>query len=109
MLSNSNSERRCARTMPANTIEPKKRLRSSAPYSSKIIKAGALIGDTKTLLSHWDVDASVDKNINRMQRDVIITSRIENKEAKDRVGPILWRIPARVVGVGFRPEHVKDR
>ena len=31
------------------------------------------------------------------------------KEAKDRVGPILRRIPARVVGVGFRPEHVKDR
>ena len=31
------------------------------------------------------------------------------KEAKDRVGPILRRIPARVVGVGFRLEHVKDR
>ena len=49
--------------MPTNTIEPEKQLRSSAPYSSKIIKAGALIGDTKTLLSHWDVDASVDENI----------------------------------------------
>jgi hypothetical protein len=43
------------------------------------------------------------------RKHVIITGRIENKEAKDRVGPILWRIPARVVGVGFRPEHVKDR
>jgi hypothetical protein len=42
-------------------------------------------------------------------KHVKITGRIENKEAKDRVGPILWRIPARVVGVGFRPEHVKDR
>ena len=31
------------------------------------------------------------------------------KEADDRVGPILRRIPARVVGVSFRPEHVKDR
>jgi hypothetical protein len=39
------------------------RLRSAALYSSKIIKAGALIGDTKTMLSHWDVDASVDENI----------------------------------------------
>jgi len=42
-------------------------------------------------------------------KHVIITGRIDNKEAKDRVGPILRRIPARVVGVGFRPEHVKDR
>ena len=46
-----------------------KALRSSALYSSRIIKAGALIGDTKTLLSHWDVDASVDENIHRMQRN----------------------------------------
>ena len=38
-------------------------LRSSTRYSSKIIKAGALIGDTKTLLSHWDLDASIDENI----------------------------------------------
>ncbi len=36
-----------------------KRLRPLATYSSKIIKAGALIGDTKTLLSCWDVTATV--------------------------------------------------
>ena len=41
----------------------------AVPYSSKIIKAGALIGDTKRLLSRWDADASVDENIHRMQRD----------------------------------------
>jgi hypothetical protein len=29
------------------------------PYTSKIIKAGALLADTKTLLSHWDVRASI--------------------------------------------------
>jgi hypothetical protein len=34
-----------------------------APYTSRIIKAGALIGDTKTLLAHWDLDASVDDNL----------------------------------------------
>jgi ATP-dependent Lon protease len=31
--------------MPSSKTEMEKRLRSSAPYSSRIIKAGALIGD----------------------------------------------------------------
>jgi hypothetical protein len=70
--------------MPANAIELKKRLRSSSPYSSKIIKAGALIGDTKTLLSHWDVDASVDENINRVHRDNIF-----GKASRSRVQAML--------------------
>jgi hypothetical protein len=46
-----------------------KRRPSSTRYSSKIIKAGALIGDTKTLLSHWDAGASVADNIDRIRRD----------------------------------------
>ena len=70
--------------MPANTTEPLKQLHSSAPYSSKIIKAGALIGDTKTLLSHWDVDASVEENINRVQRDNVF-----GKASRSRVEDIL--------------------
>jgi BrxA len=70
--------------MPVNTIEPKKGLRSSAPYSSKIIKGGALIGDAKTLLSHWDVDLSVDRNINRMRRDNLF-----GKASRSRVEDIL--------------------
>src|SRR5438309_3471341 len=70
--------------MPANTTEPLKRLRSSAPYSSKIIKAGALIGDTKTLLSHWDVATSVEDNINRVQRDNVF-----GKASRSRVEDIL--------------------
>src|ERR1700730_16262511 len=70
--------------MPANTIEPEKRLRSSTPYSSKIIKAGALIGDTKTLLSHWDVKDSVDGNINRVRRDNVF-----GKASRSRVEDIL--------------------
>jgi Putative inner membrane protein (DUF1819) len=61
-----------------------KPLRSSAPYSSKIIKAGALIGDTKTLLSHWDVAASVEDNINRVQRDNVF-----GKASRSRVEDIL--------------------
>src|SRR5208283_2800225 len=69
--------------MPSST-ESETRLRSSAPYTSKIIKAGALIGDTKTLLSHWDVDASVDENINRAQRDNVF-----GKASRSRVEDIL--------------------
>lgn len=32
-------------------------------YSSKIIKAGALLADTKTLLAHWSEKSSFAKNI----------------------------------------------
>jgi hypothetical protein len=70
--------------MRSSTSEPDKRPRSSAPYSSKIIKAGALIGDTKTLLSHWDVHASVDKNISRVRRDNVF-----GKASRSRVEDIL--------------------
>ena len=70
--------------MPANATELQKQLRSSAPYSSKIIKAGALIGDTKTLLSRWDLDASVDENIHRVQRENVF-----GKSSRSRVGDIL--------------------
>lgn len=70
--------------MPSTTTEPEKRLRSSAPYRSKIIKAGALIGDTKTLLSHWDVDASTNENLNRAQRQNVF-----GKASRSRVRDIL--------------------
>jgi hypothetical protein len=68
------------RQQPSN----ENRLRHSAPYSSKIIKAGALIGDTKTLLSHWDVDTSVDENIRRLRRENVF-----GKASRSRVEDIL--------------------
>jgi Putative inner membrane protein (DUF1819) len=43
-----------------------------------------LIGDTKTLLSNWDVKASVDENINRMRRDNVF-----GKSSRSRVEDIL--------------------
>jgi hypothetical protein len=70
--------------MPASAIKLERRLRPSALYSSKIIKAGALIGDTKTLLSHWDVGASVEENISRAQRDNVF-----GKASRSRVEAIL--------------------
>jgi len=72
-------------SMVAQTaLSTKKRHRTSAPYSSRIIKAGALIGDTKTLLSHWDVGASIEKNIDRVQRDNVF-----GKASRSRVEDIL--------------------
>ena len=61
-----------------------RRLRSSVPYSSRIIKAGALIGDTKTLLSYWDVAAPVAENLDRMQRENLF-----GKASRSRVEDIL--------------------
>ena len=37
------------------------------PYSSKIIKAGALLSDTKTLLAHWDTTCPVPENLARIR------------------------------------------
>jgi hypothetical protein len=72
------------RTVPVNTTKMERRLRSLAPYSSKIIKAGALIGDTKTLLSQWDVDASVEENLKRAQEQNVF-----GKASRSRVQDIL--------------------
>jgi hypothetical protein len=71
-------------TLVQNTGQRKNRLPSSALYSSKIIKAGALIGDTKTLLSHWDVNVSVHENIKRIRADNIF-----GKASRSRVEDIL--------------------
>lgn len=54
------------------------------PYSSKIIKAGALIGDTKTLLSQWDASIPTSLNIDRIQRENIF-----GKASRSRVRDIL--------------------
>src|SRR5258707_3108988 len=80
MMTRSGGSSMVDRIRPSN----EKRLRSSAPYSSKIIKAGALIGDTKTLLSHWDVAASVEKNVKRVQHENVF-----GKASRSRVEDIL--------------------
>lgn len=83
-------------TEPGSGIEERgtprapKQTRTPAPYSSKIIKAGALIGDTKTLLSQWDVTASVAENVSRMQRDNVFA-----KASRSRVEDILAIFRAR--------------
>jgi hypothetical protein len=69
--------------MPPSALEVE-RLRPFSAYSSKVIKAGALLADTKTLLSYWDIDASVDENILRAQRDNVFA-----KASRSRVEAIL--------------------
>ena len=38
-------------------------------YTTRIIKAGALLGDTKTLLSHWDSAQSTRENLRRFREE----------------------------------------
>jgi len=40
---------------------------SSIVYTSKIIKAGALLADTKTMLAQWDENLSVSENLLRFR------------------------------------------
>jgi hypothetical protein len=51
-------------------------------YSSKIIKAGALLTDTKTLLAHWDLMTSARENLERIRRENLFgkayRSRVED-------------------------------
>lgn len=54
------------------------------PYTSKIIKASALLDDTKTLLSHWDVNATVPENLDRISRENVFA-----KASRSRVKDIL--------------------
>ena len=71
-------------TLARDILSKEKQLRPSAPYSSRIIKAGALIGDTKVLLSHWDVTVSVVENIKRVRQDNVF-----GKATRSRVKDIL--------------------
>jgi hypothetical protein len=53
-------------------------------YCSKIIKAGALLSDTKVLLAHWDEACSVAENLDRFRRENIF-----GKASRSRVEDVL--------------------
>lgn len=72
--------------MPTSTIPAK--------YSSKIIKAGALLADTKILLSHWDLAISVEQNLDRFRRDNLF-----GKASRSRIEDIL---------VIFKQRYLRD-
>lgn len=73
-------------SMAVQKSKRKKGVSASAPppYTSKIIKASALLDDTKTLLLHWDVTASVPENIDRIRRENVFA-----KSSRSRVEDIL--------------------
>src|SRR6266566_3151987 len=53
-------------------------------YTSRIIKASALLVDTKTLLAHWDEAQSVQENLDRIRRENIF-----GKASRSRIEDIL--------------------
>jgi len=72
--------------MASRTIDIKrmKARLACTPYTSKIIKAGALLADTKTLISHWDVGVSVQENLHRLRRENVF-----GKASRSRVEDVL--------------------
>ena len=58
--------------------------RHAPVYSSRIIKAGALLADTKTLLAHWDGATSVPENLDRFRRENLF-----GKSSRSRVEDVL--------------------
>ncbi|HEY0069362.1 MAG TPA: BrxA family protein, partial [Chloroflexia bacterium] len=56
----------------------------TATYTSKIIKAGALLPDTKMLLVHWDQDTDMHSNLARMRRENLF-----GKASRSRIEDIL--------------------
>lgn len=67
---------------------------SSGIYSSKIIKAGALLPDTKLLLEYWDDEMDVEANLERVKRENLF-----GKASRSRVEDIL---------LVFRQRYLKD-
>src|SRR5215213_6167356 len=53
-------------------------------YSSKIIKAGALLPDTKLLLETWDTTTDVDNNLERVREENLL-----GKSSRSRVEDVL--------------------
>ena len=64
------------------TGKSKETCRGAGRYTTRIIKAGALLGDTKILLSHWDTSVSVRENMHRFREQNLFgkasRSRVEN-------------------------------
>lgn len=61
-----------------------KGVKNAGVYTTKIIKAGALLGDAKMLLAHWDTAASVRDNLDRLRRENLF-----GKASRSRVEDIL--------------------
>ena len=54
------------------------------PFTSKILKAGALLPDIKTILSHWDLQQNIDKNLQR-----VIQQNLLGKKSRSRTTDVI--------------------
>jgi hypothetical protein len=66
---------------------------NSTAYSSKIIKAGALLADTKTLLAHWNTAVPARVNLDRLRRENVL-----GKASRSRVEDVLTIFRQRFLG-----------
>ena len=66
----------------------------NARYTSRIIKAGALLPDTKLLLENWDEGADVQANLDRVRQENLF-----GKASRSRVEDVL---------LVFRQRYLKD-
>jgi len=81
-------------------------------YTTRIIKAGALLADTKTLLAHWDGSIPARENLDRFRRENIFgkasRSRVEDVLAIFRqrylTDPVITRALVALVRNGFPAE-----
>ncbi len=69
---------------PARVVSQEMTDTQKALYTSRIIKAGALLGDTKTLLANWDGSKSVAENLEAFRHQNIF-----GKASRSRIGDIL--------------------
>src|SRR5688572_21684970 len=66
---------------------------SHALYSSRIIKAGALLSDTRMVLENWDVGASLSDNLSRIHETNLL-----GKASRSRVSDVLAAFRRRYFG-----------
>jgi len=63
------------------------------PYSTKIIKAGALLSDTKTMLASWEPNLSVIRNLEKLKNENVF-----GKASRKRISDMLMIFRQRFLG-----------
>lgn len=79
--------------LPRQKPAPQAARRRAVEYSTKIIKAGALLADTRILLAHWHESQSVDANLDRVRR-----ANLLGKASRSRVEDVLAIFRQRYLG-----------
>jgi hypothetical protein len=83
-LSRSKTQRTGFSLLPIKSQQRASKDLTEPIYTSRIIKASALIADTKVLLAEWDLERSLEENLDRARRENIF-----GKASRKRVESIL--------------------